>query len=664
MGTGRTRDRFVRRTAPTPLTTFMDADEEVALEPPASQAPTTDTERWWVRWPTTVALVAAGIVVVGLSYRLSAQGRSPQLYYLVFWAGMLTAMLPVAHRAIRLSSTRTTRLLSVLLVGVITAVPKFLRNPTAPRYHDEYAHWRQAVDVLGAGHLFQPNTTIPIVEYFPGTSALTAAYHEFTGMGIWSSGILLVFTMHVLGLFAMYLLAESLLSSARAGGIAALVYGINPSAIYFDTQYAYESIAVNFVLWTLALVALAGRTSSRRTRIALLLSATITAAGCVVTHHLSTIFLIVALFAVALVGTMRNRFARRRSASVRLDSTEQTPMSPWWFTLGATLTMAVVWVYFCARPTLVYLSPYFGSSVQQLSSMAEKKGGGGRKLLATSMQPEWERLLTAAAPATVLLLLLAAVILVRRERIRFDSATLGLMAFGLAYFISLPFILAPSGAEGARRSWGFTYVGVALIVAFVGSRWPEDSPRVFGRVVRQPLMWMVMVVLLIGNVGGGLNDPYRFPGPFRWGTDTNSASAEARSVAEQLQGTVGRVWVVSDAYTALQLAAYGGMALAAPSEGFPAWELTQSDADPQPELAKMLMSSHYDYLVVDVRMAEQPAFNGHNFGQGDPLLGMATPMTNLTRLDSVPWASRVISTEHLRVYRLNLQSLAFPGGAP
>ena len=110
------------------------------------------------------------------------------------------------------------------------------------------------------------------------------------------------------------------------------------------------------------------------------------------------------------------------------------------------------------------------------------------------------------------------------------------------------------------------------------------------------------------------------------------------------------------------MAAYGGLVLAAPSDGFPAWELTQSNTDPRPELAQMLMTSNYDYLVVDIRMAEEPAFNGHNFGQGDPLLGMATPMANLTRLDSVPWASRVISTEHLRVYRLNLHDVAFPGG--
>jgi len=627
----------------------------------SAAAPQADGQRWWWRWPATVAAASAGTVIIGLSYRLSAQGYSAQVYYIVFWLGLLTAMLPVVARLVAPTGTRVSRLWGVLLFAVITAIPKYLRNPTGPSYHDEYAHWREAIDVLGAGHLFVPNTTIPIVEYFPGTSALTLASHALSGLDIWSSGLIVVFTMHVLGLFAVYLLGESLLSSARAGAIAALVYGVNPSSIYFDTQYAYESIAINLFLWTLALTALAATAERTRTRRALSCSAVLVAAGCVVTHHLSTVFLIAALITVAMTGAVRQRSDRRRERRDGADAVGRQRLSVWWTTLCATVSLAIAWVALCARPTLDYLSPYFGSSVRQLGSVAETKGHAGRELLATSVQPEWERLLTAAAPAAVLGLAVAAFLLVRRHQIRFQGPTLGLMAFGLAYFISLPFVLAPSGAEGARRSWGFTYVGIALIIAFVATRWPESQRAPFSRRWRQPLILLVFVVLLIGNVGGGLNDPYRFPGPFRWGTDTNSASAEARSVAEQLDGNVGRAWVVSDAYTALQLAAYGGLVIAAPSPGFPAWELTQSDTDPRPELAQMLTTSHYDYLVVDIRMAEQPAFNGHNFGQGDPLLGMATPMANLTRLDSVPWASRVISTEHLRVYRLKLDSLASRG---
>jgi hypothetical protein len=605
-------------------------------------------------WPVIVTASAAGTLLVGLSYRLASQGHPADLYYVVFWVGMLTALIPLAVRMIGAPTSREARLMALPLFGALTLMPKFLRNPTGPLYHDEYAHWREALDVTTSGQLFQPNATIPIVEFFPGTSALTVTAHSLGGLSLWSTGILILLVTHVLGLFAVYLIAEQLLASSRAGAIAALVYGINPSAIYFDTQYAYESIAVNFFLWALALTVLATRAPSARARRAFSAAAVLTAAGCVVTHHLTTIFLIAALVVVVLTALLRARFMHRGPGG----GGAMQSMKPWWVTLVSTVVIATAWVLFCARPTLDYLSPYLGTSVSQLKTMSEKSGQGGRELLAANVAPVWERLLTAGAPAAALACFVGAAVLIRRRRITLDAQTWGLMAFGCAYFLSLPFILAPSGAEGARRSWGFTYLGVALVVAFLVVHWPAGRPRVAGGRLSVPLGVALLITLLIGNVGGGLNDPYRFPGPFRWGTDTNSASAEARSVAEQLGATAGRVRVVADAYTALQLTAYGGLVVAAPSDGFPAWDLTQRDEDPSPELARMLVSSGYEYLVVDIRMGEQAPFNGHNFGQGDPLLGRATPMAYLTRLDHVPWAWRVLSTEHLRVYRLDLTAIA------
>ena len=71
----------------------------------------------------------------------------------------------------------------------------------------------------------------------------------------------------------------------------------------------------------------------------------------------------------------------------------------------------------------------------------------------------------------------------------------------------------------------------------------------------------------------------------------------------------------------------------------------------------MLSSSNYNYLVVDIRMGEQAPFNGANFGPDDPVRNQAIPMANLQRLDDVPWATRIMATQHLRVYRLNFAGL-------
>ena len=71
----------------------------------------------------------------------------------------------------------------------------------------------------------------------------------------------------------------------------------------------------------------------------------------------------------------------------------------------------------------------------------------------------------------------------------------------------------------------------------------------------------------------------------------------------------------------------------------------------------MLVGSRYDYVVVDLRMTQEPAFNGDNFGSTDPLQGRPTPRAYVDRLDAVPWASRILTAGHVRVYRLDLYQL-------
>lgn len=616
-----------------------------------------------VTWPAVVVSAAAGVLIVGLAYRMSAAAVEPNLYYATFWVGMLTAVLPLAARLTLSGTSRADRAWAIALLGAVTAVPKYLRNPTQPLYHDEYAHWREAVDVLSTGRLLRPNSLIPIVQFFPGTSGLTAGVERLTGLSVWSSGQLIVVATHMLGLFAVFVLAEVHLRSARAGAIAALVYSLNPSAMYFDTQYAYESVAIGLFLWVLALASIAGQAKRPGHRIGFTVAAVLCSAGCVVTHHLTTLFLLMFLFLISATITVRGRLTVRKTA--RTDGTAAIPADDrwvWWTVLGSTIVLGGLWLVFVALPTVDYLSPYFAGSVHQLATMVST-GDGSRELLAASTPPQWERTLTAIAPAVVGVSCLAGILMLRREHANWPSATLALMAFGLIYFPSVPFVLAPSGAEGARRSWAFTYVGVSLILTLIALRKSSTRNNSTRSRWRAAVAVVLLSVVLIGNVGGGLNDPYRFPGPFRWGTDTDSASDEARTIARELAAQAGPVRVVTDVYTALQLVAYGGLNVAVPSAGFPAWNLVQTPDDPSPELAQMLHSSGYDYLVVDLRMAEQPPFNGQNFGPGDPLSGRVTPIAYLQRLDSAPWATRIISSDHLRVYRLDLTKINAAGGA-
>lgn len=619
--------------------------------------------RWWGRWTTLVSAAAAGTVVIGLSYRLSGTGAPSDLYYIVFWVGMLVAALPAAGAMIARSSSSSRRFLALCLLAYVTAVPKFLRNPGGPLYHDEYAHWRQAMDVAATGTLGVPNDIIPIVEFYPGTSALTVVLSQLTGMSIWTAGLVIVAVTHFLALIAVLLVIGMILRSVRAGAMGALVYALNPSWLYFDTQYAYESVAIAYYLWVLAFAVLAARERSTVRRWAFVAGGILVGGASVVTHHLTTLALIGTLVLIS-GAILARRFMWRRVAVTATYGAVPPVAHPatWWVITAGVVTIAATWLLTVAGLTVLYLSPYAGASVQQLGQMTTNKKAG-RQLLAASVQPLWERGLSALAPAIIGVICLVGVWIMWKERRLWPADALAIALFGLVYFPSVLFILAPMGAEGARRSWAFTFIGVALLVALVFQRKAGSWARRFTDRRRAAAVMTLVALVMIGNVGAGLNDPYRFPGPFRWGTDTNSASAEARSVAEVFGAQAGRVKVVADRYTRLPLSAFGRIWVATPSYGFPAGELVQSDRDPSRELAEMLAGSQIDYLVVDTRIAQEPAYNGDNFGSSDSLPGRATPERNLERLDEVPWASRVITSEHLRVYRLDMRALAGSGAS-
>ena len=62
---------------------------------------------------------------------------------------------------------------------------------------------------------------------------------------------MLLLLFHVTLVLGIAALAESLGLSNRTASVVAIIYGLNSSFLYFDTQYAYESMAITLVVWAL-----------------------------------------------------------------------------------------------------------------------------------------------------------------------------------------------------------------------------------------------------------------------------------------------------------------------------------------------------------------------------------------------------------------------------
>ncbi len=615
--------------------------------------------RWWrlAVWP----VVTLGAVLVAWSYSIAAtHDTADQLHYAVFWVGVLLVSVPTFVLAGARRTRAGTRMTWLLGYAAFTFVPKLLRSPSLPLYYDEVAHWRQTVDLGSSGKLYQPNALIGIIADFPGLHILTATVGAATGLSTWRSAEIVLFAAHLAAMLGAVALGEAVLGSLRAGAVVGLVYSLNSSFLYFDTEFGYESLGIVFFIWCLACVGWMYRARTRRARAAWTAAAAILGVSVVPVHHLSSLFLLLALAFVAAASLLTRRDRDRQDEAG----------SALWAKLlvfGLLAGMIVLWFTVAAPHTVTYLSPYFRGGFSQLSRLWSGNGNG-RTLYSATSTPKYEQLFAYAAPVLVGLCALAGIRMFVRRRRRaaagasyavWDPMRLGLSAYGLLYFLALPFILTASGAEGARRSWAFSYLGVAVLVAPVLLAL-LDSPRWAGSPRRRRAAGTAVVcagcVVLIGNVSAGLDEDYRFPGPYVFGSDTRSVTPEGVAAAQWLARSVGgRQMILADRYAGLLFVRDAASWPATPSPGFPAYDLYFSVGRPSDALVAELATSHYTYMIIDDRMATQPPAQGEYFVPGEPNHPPAPGA--LRQYADYPWTTLVYRSDHYSIYRFDFAAI-------
>jgi hypothetical protein len=621
------------------------------------------------RWRFQLAAIAlagcelAGLAAVVAGYHSGESSVSNTSEFAWFWTGMLLLTLPVAVLVGRYATPARVRTASLLLYGLVSYAPKLLRNPAAPLYHDEFAHWLETYDVLKTGRLFNPNPIISIIARYPGLHAATAEIVRATGLNIWQSATLLLLLFHVALVLGIAELAKALDFRNRTAALVAILYGCNSSFLYFDTQYAYESMAITVTVWALVSYVRAIGSQSWRRQGSWLVLTIVLSAGTVITHHLSALILVVIMALIALALSLP-----------WLASGEQwirTAVTAWSVTLF-TAMMAGAWTYFVAPRTLAYLSPYVGQGFSQLLRLAQGSGGG-RQLFGASLSPWWEQKSAYLVTLFALALAIGGLLLLRTwiksgglPRGRHRAFLIAFAVLGLAYFPSILFILAPSGAEGARRTWTFTWIGLSILAgpAMVWLiDWAESQSAQWRRIGARAGLVSALAIIIVGGTAAGLNASYRFPGPYLYGSDTRSITPELLAASRWFSAELGAGHnIVTDRYTGLIFGSLGLQKTDTPSPGFPVWDLYLDKPGAPIEPAYLLYeltSSHYTYLIVDERMAYDVPAQGLYFGPGEPgslITRSGTPALRgrLGKFNVIPWMVKIFQSDNYSVYRINL----------
>jgi hypothetical protein len=637
--------------------------------------------RPWLPGVAVAACVLAGMGAVIRGYQIAQTTLTGEAEFVWFWAGMCLLIIPLVALIARERTAPRLRTALLVLYGLITYAPKLLRDPSSPAYHDEYAHWRAAHNVLSTGKLFQPTPVVPIISRYPGLSAATAALVHATGLTIWQAATLLLIVCHVALVLGIAALAETvglgrgswesparMPMGTRPACLAAVLYGLNSSFLYFDTQYAYESMAITVVVWTLVAYGQAIRSERRPDRAAWGVLTVMLSATAVVTHHLSSFVLVMIMTLVSVTMSV--------PWLAKVRGWRRTAITAWSLTAAAGGMLCVWWVV-VAPATFSYLWPYVSQGLSELLQVATGSGGS-RQLFGSSLSPWWEQ--ESAYAVTVLALALAAGgLLLLRSRItdidlptgRRRALTAAFVVCGLIYFPSTVFIFSLAGAEGARRSWAFTWIGLSLLMS-PAAVWLLDRAkrrtREWSRLSLRSALAAAFAVAMIGGTAAGLDAAYRLPGPFLYGSDARTVTPELLAASRWFSARFGTGNnIITDRYTGLVFASFGLQNTATSSAGFPVYDLYR--AQPGVPLGPSylfhdLRVSDYTYLIVDARMAYELPQLGVYFEGGEPPSLLAPPghrpvfYGRLAKFNNIYWMTKVFQSDNYSIYRLNLPAEA------
>ena len=512
-------------------------DSSTALHPPRSDESQLGGARAFLLL-TLVASVGLLVCSGGLAYARSHPASS--LGEALFWIGLLLIVGPFTARMATLGPARWERLASLLVVGVLLYLVKVVHDPYAFVYSDEWVHFNNAQEIARTGALFHPNPIIPVTARYPGLEAVTATLASTSGLSLFASGLLLLGAARIVLILALFFLFERLTGSARIAGAAGLVYATNPNFIFWSAQFSYESLALALAALSLvaavAMPAAGGEpqqdgpvnlgsrlaTTARLAdeRVGWGIAASLAAVATVVTHHISSWALCIALLSACVVASLRR--------STRRDAP--------WLVAGVAVTATILWEYEVAPSTGSYLLPVLRRGFQQTIDTLRGRSSGRGLFESTvgasheQVAPYWQRGIAIAAVGLIVLALPFG----WRQITRRYTANPWVITLGIAaalYVAMLPMRLVPAAWETSNRSSEFLFVGVALTIGLAASRrwW---TSRWFS-----PLAAVYIAVLLVGGVVAGwpprvlLSQPYRAQvGNAVIGTQPSAAASWAADV--------------------------------------------------------------------------------------------------------------------------------------
>lgn len=599
---------------------------------------TTADEGWtWGAVPLLTLVAAIGIALVAVANRVAAGGA--QWGDVPFFVGLIVIVVPIALRLLQVDVRGSERVALVVVLGIALYACKLLHDPVIPGGYDEFLHLRTAQDIVSNHVIFLPNSLLTVSPYYPGLELVTAAVSQMSGIGVYESGIIVLGFSRIALALALFFLFAMATSSSRVAGIAAAIYMTNSHFLYFDSQFAYESLALPLAVAVVYLLARRGRADATRW-LGLSVLAVVGIVGVVTTHHVTAGLLALFLLIWAAMAWLLHN--RDRSRPTR-------------FAVATTL-LVVFWTVVVASATLAYLGPVLTSSVGQLVDLVAGNIAARQLFVsrAGDASPLWEKLLGSASAGVVLLLLPLGLLIVR-HRYRSTPLMVVFAILALAFPLTLIARFSPLGAEVASRTPEYLFLGIAPIMALTLARLAYTGRLGAFQMIGAAA---VMIVLTIGGVLVGMPDWSRLPGPYLVSADGRSVDAQGVAAASWTLEKLGPDNnVASDRVNRLLLSAYGQQQVVTTYvTGIPIRNLF---LDPVlgPHDEQLARAANIQYVLTDQRLTTGLPVVGHYFDRGEEVVeGIHDKPLDpnlLNKFDDQPNIDRIFDGGDIHIYDLS-----------
>lgn len=553
----------------------------------------------------------------------------------LLWLGLFLIFAPLATRQLAFDISRTERIGLVITLLLLLYCVKLLQNPYFFLYGDEFMHVHNLNQILENHRLFSENSVLPVSALYPGLEVLTAAFAELSGLSAYYAGVVVIGMARLLLGLALFLFFEEVGRSARVAGVATVLYMCHSNFLFWSAQYSYESLSLPLIVTVLYVVLCRERATEQIQFASYTLIALLGIATIIVTHHLSSYFLVAFLGAwwfiayfrlhlwgaqliTALIGWYDRTLVVRglwpifaEPSSIVAQRTSKQPTnadSPLGLALF-TLTLALLWLFFVAHTTIDYLAPVFHKALLSIMQAIAREEGVSRELFRSTegqIAPLWERVFGIGSVLLCLLGLPFGLFQVCRRRIG-HPLVLMLALAAVGYFGMLALRFTPAAWETGNRAQAYLFSGLSFAVALaIVEVW---LPRYVTRYGYYLIASYVMVVFM-GGIIAGWTPKLRLAQPFLVSIGEQTIPPQGFAVAEWVRSHIrpDDVFAADEANGRLLLAFGGQYVLAGRNADI-------KDVLVVPELTtphiRKLQDREVRYLLVDRRRASQDNMAGY-----------------------------------------------------